>query len=85
VNIPGFAAEASLYRTNACFYLGAEANSSSPETKVSPQQVIPPGLRCLFDYWACNSSCSSWPIWRRNDCYSYCFAFYNRCLHPVSG
>jgi hypothetical protein len=51
---------------------------------VLPQQiVIPPGLQCWLNYQACNSSCANWPIWRRDICYSYCFAIYNRCLRPV--
>jgi hypothetical protein len=84
MNIPGFSADGSLSKTSAVSYQLVATNNFSG-AKVSPQQVIPPGLRCLFDYSACNSSCSSWPIWRRNDCYSQCFSLYNKCLHPVQG
>ena len=84
MNIPGFAAEASLHKTSSHYQMPG-ASIALIEAKVLPQQVIPPGLRCLFNYWACNGSCSSWPIWRRSLCYSYCFDLYNKCLRPISG
>jgi len=80
--LPGFTAEAALTRARAQYrYIGDP--TPAPRSAVLPQQVIPPGLRCWLDYQACNNSCASWPIWRRSLCYSYCFAFYNRCLRPV--
>ena len=87
MNMPGFTAEASLYKT-ICHYEMVEVNSSTMQTKILPQQIfgvpIPPWLECLFNYWGCNSYCSSLPLSRRFDCYSYCFAFYNVCVGKFS-
>jgi hypothetical protein len=83
MRMPGFVAEASLNKARA-HYCDAGGPISAARPVVSPQQiVIPPGLRCWLDYQTCNNSCANLPIWRRSVCYSYCFAFYNRCLHPV--
>jgi hypothetical protein len=82
MRMPGFAAEAALSR--ACMqYRHVRDPIPAPGPMVSPQQIIPPGLRCWFEYQACNNSCANWPIWPRDICHSYCFAIYNRCLRPV--
>jgi hypothetical protein len=82
MNMPGFGAEASLPKVSSQYQI-AGASTSSVQAKVLPQQIILPGLRCVLDYWACNESCASWPLWRRAYCYSRCFQFYNACLNPV--
>jgi hypothetical protein len=84
MTLPKFNAEASLEGTVG-YYRVARGLPRAYRSKVLPQQIggIPPGLECLINYWACNSSCASVPIWRRAQCYSYCHYFYTRCLMPV--
>ena len=78
----GFTADASLQKTSN-HYQAAAAVTSTISPRLLPQQIVPPGLYCVFDYWACNSNCSTVPIWRRGQCYSYCYFLYDKCLHPV--
>jgi len=82
MTIPEFTAEASLHRTRGHYRITGGL-ASVVQSRLLPQQIVPPGLRCWLDYLACNASCASWPIWRRAVCYSYCFNFYTKCLAPI--
>ena len=88
MEMPGFTAEAALYPARSRYRAVATDGLPVSSGMILPQQgpieiPIPPGLRCLFDYWDCNNYCSSLPVWHRAQCFSYCFSFYLRCAGPI--
>ena len=85
MTMPGFTAEASMNERPRPYQM-SRVTRHVQRSRVFPQvdvSAIPPSLRCYVQYWTCNDSCSTVPIWRRGTCYSYCNWFLNRCLHPL--
>jgi len=80
MNIPGFTAEAALYRTNKHYRVATADILTVLSGQVVPQQgaVIPPELLCFHVYLGCINYCANMRgdrIW----CYYSCYRVYNAC------
>ncbi len=78
MKMPGFNAEASLYKTGECYFM--------VEARILKMHLLPQfdfigvhehWFQCLYDYERCLSLCRHpWD----DSCHRYCRSFYNKCF-----